>query len=64
MLLTTTNSIEGKEITFYLGIVTSHVYAKLLETKGLTFKESLTMKKAYEKGEVNIETERNSRYRY
>jgi uncharacterized protein YbjQ (UPF0145 family) len=54
MLLTTTNSIEGKEITFYLGIVTSHVYTKLIETKGLTFKESFTMK-VYENGEVNIE---------
>ncbi len=55
MILTTTNTIEGKDISKYIDIVTSHVYSKLYDTKGLSFKESLSMTKAYEKGEQNIE---------
>ena len=55
MIITTTNSIQGKEITSYIDIVTSHTYSKIYDTKGLSFKESLSSSKAYEKGEQNIE---------
>lgn len=55
MIVTTTNSIQGKEITSYLNIVTSNVYSKLYETKGLSFKESIGGTKGFEKGEQNIE---------
>lgn len=55
MIITTTNSIDGKEITSYKDIVTAHVYSKLYETKGLSFKDTFTMTKAYEKGTVNVE---------
>jgi len=55
MIITTTNSIEGKDISRYLGIVTENMYVSLYNTKGLSFKESLSMRKAYQNGEENIE---------
>lgn len=55
MILTTTNSIQGKEITNYIGIVTGHKYVNTYSTKGLSFKEQLTMKKGLENAEKDLE---------
>lgn len=55
MILTTTNSIQGKEITNYIGIVTGHMYVNTYSTKGLSFKEQLTMKKGLENAEKDLE---------
>lgn len=55
MIITTTNSIEGKEITQYLGVLTGFIYAKIYDTKGLSFKDSFNMSKIYESGEDGID---------
>ena len=55
MIITTTNSIQGREITQYLGVITDFMYAKLFDTKGLSFKDSFSMSKVYKSGEEGID---------
>ncbi len=55
MILTTTNAIQGKEISQYVGIVTSNVYVNVYKSKGLSFKDSLSMIKGYENAEDGLE---------
>lgn len=54
MIITTTNSIQGKEITQYLSVITGFVYAKIYDTKGLSFRDSLNSEKIYKSGEDGI----------
>lgn len=56
MLITTTNSIQGKEITHYIGIVTDHKYVNIYKSKGLSFKDSLSAIKGYENAEKELES--------
>lgn len=55
MIITTTNSIQGKEITNYLGIVTDHKYVNIYSSKGLSFKESLSAINGYANAEKELE---------
>jgi uncharacterized protein YbjQ (UPF0145 family) len=53
MILTTTNKIEGKTVTKYLGIVSSTTYSSNHATKDMSFKDMFKQEKytqAYEKG--------------
>ncbi|AWH74988.1 hypothetical protein DCS32_12695 [Dokdonia sp. Dokd-P16] len=54
MITTTTNSIQGREVIEYLSIITSFVYAKIYDTKGLSFRDSLDSEKIYKSGEDGI----------
>lgn len=62
MILTTTNSIQGKEITNYIGIVTDNMYVNIYSAKGLSFKDSLSMKKGYENAEKELEDAKNEAF--
>ncbi|AEE20906.1 uncharacterized protein YbjQ (UPF0145 family) [Dokdonia sp. Hel_I_63] len=55
MIITTTNSIQGREITQYLGVITDFIYAKIYNTKGLSFRDSLNSDKIYESSEEGID---------
>ncbi|WP_298324369.1 YbjQ family protein [uncultured Dokdonia sp.] len=55
MIITTTNSIQGREITQYLGVITDFIYAKIYDTKGLSFRDSLNRDKIYERSEEGID---------
>ncbi len=55
MILTTTNSIEGKKIDTYLGVVSGIQYTPTFSTKGMTFKEMFSSKKSYEQYEKLLE---------
>ena len=55
MILTTTNTIQGKEITNYVGIVTDTMYVNVYSAKGLSFKDSLSAKKGYQNAEQELE---------
>jgi len=54
MLLTTTNSIQNKEITQYLGIVTATIYVRYYKSK-MTFKDAFNSEKHYENYEEGLE---------
>lgn len=47
MILTTTNSIEGKTITNYLGIVSTVTYTATFSGAGMSFKDMFSSKKYY-----------------
>lgn len=55
MIITTTNALQGKEITNYIGIVTDHKYVNIYSSKGLSFKDSFSAKKGYENAEKELE---------
>lgn len=55
MIITTTNSIEGKTITKYMGIVTGTTYTASLDTKGLSFKDIFSSKATYANYEKSLE---------
>ena len=55
MVLTTTNSIEGKTISNYLGIVTGSTYASTMGAKGMSFKDMFSTKKTYAIYEKSLE---------
>lgn len=54
MILTTTNSIQGKEITQYLGIVTTTIYVRYHKSK-MSFKDAFNLEKSYENAEEGLE---------
>lgn len=55
MILTTTNNIEGKQISKYLGIVTGITYTPIYGGKGLSFKDMFSSTKYYESYEISLE---------
>lgn len=55
MILTTTNNIEGKVISKYLGIVTGITYTPIYGGKGMTFKDMFSTAKYYESHEKGLE---------
>lgn len=55
MVLTTTNSIEGKTISNYLGIVTGTKYTATISHKGMSFKDMFNSSKTYEAYERSLE---------
>jgi len=55
MILTTTNTIEGKTISNYLGIVAGTKYTSTYGTKGMSFKDMFSSKKTYEIYEKSLE---------
>lgn len=55
MILTTTNSIEGKTISNYLGIVTGTKYTATISHKGMSFKDMFSSQKTYEAYEKSLE---------
>ncbi|TVZ50990.1 heavy metal-binding domain-containing protein [Dokdonia sp. Hel_I_53] len=55
MLLTTTNSIQGKLINNYIGIITATVYVKPNTSKGMSFMDHFKTEKIYENAEEGIE---------
>ncbi|TMM57983.1 YbjQ family protein [Maribacter algarum] len=54
MILTTTNTIEGKSVSKYLGIVTGTTYVTYEMTK-MSFKDMFKQKKYYEAYEKGLE---------
>jgi len=55
MILTTTNSVEGKQVTNYLGIVTGNTYVVNYGTKGLSFKDMFKSQNYYDNYEKGLE---------
>ena len=55
MILTTTNNIEGKVISKYLGIVTGITYTPIYGGKGMTLKDMFSTAKYYESYEKGLE---------
>ena len=55
MILTTTDTIQGKEIHTYLGIVSATVYSGSYNSKGLSFRDKLNTEKTYESFENGLE---------
>ncbi|WP_299677918.1 heavy metal-binding domain-containing protein [uncultured Dokdonia sp.] len=55
MIITTTNSIDGKEVTNYLGIIVGTTYTSNHGTKGMTFKDIFNSKKYYENYESGLD---------
>lgn len=55
MVITTTNSIEGKPITKYLGIVTATTYTSSFNAKEISLKDIFNSKKTYEAYEKSLE---------
>ena len=55
MIITTTNTIEGKTITSYLGIVTGTHYSAGFDGKGMSFKDYFSSKKYYNAYEKALE---------
>lgn len=62
MILTTTNSISGKEISNYLGIIMGTTYASNYATKGMSFKDIFNSKKYYENYENGLEAAKESAF--
>jgi len=62
MIITTTNSIEGKAISNYLGIVTGTTYTSTFGSKGMTFKDMFSSKKTYEVYEKSLEEAKESAF--
>tara|TARA_R110002051_G_scaffold189613_1_gene258810 strand:+ start:19851 stop:20168 length:318 start_codon:yes stop_codon:yes gene_type:complete len=54
MILTTTNSIEGKTITHYLGIVSDISYTATFSGAGMSLKDMFSSKKYYAAYEKSI----------
>ncbi len=54
MILTTTTSLQGKEITQYLGIVTETLYVRYHQSK-MSFKDAFSTEKVYENLEEGLE---------
>ncbi|WP_299208521.1 heavy metal-binding domain-containing protein [uncultured Dokdonia sp.] len=55
MILTTTNSIDGKVVTNYLGIIVGTTYSSNFTSKGFSFKDMFNSKKYYENYEKSLE---------
>ncbi|NER19010.1 YbjQ family protein [Spongiivirga citrea] len=55
MILTTTNSIDGKTISNYLGVVTGTTYVVNYGTKGMSFKDMFNSSKYYANYENGLE---------
>ncbi len=56
MILTTTNSIEGKQVTKYLGIIVGTTYSSnYTATKGMSFKDMFSSQKYNENYERGLE---------
>ena len=55
MILTTTNSINGKTISNYLGIVSATTYASASTLKGMSFSDMFKQKKYYDAYEKAFE---------
>lgn len=63
MILTTTNSIEGKEVTNYLGVIIGTTYtSNTSSTKGMTFKDMFNSQKYYENYEQGLEAAKESAF--
>lgn len=62
MILTTTNNIEGKTITDYLGIVSDVTYTSTFSQKGLSFKDMFSSTKSYEAYEKSLETAKEAAF--
>jgi uncharacterized protein YbjQ (UPF0145 family) len=54
MILTTTNSIEGKTITNYLGIVSDVTYTTTFKGTGMSFKDMFSSEKLYASYEKSL----------
>lgn len=54
MILTTTNSIDGKQVTNYLGIIVGTTYTTNYGTKGMSFKDMFNSQKYYENDESGL----------
>lgn len=54
MILTTTNTIEGKTITHYLGIVSDVKYTATFSGAGMSFKDMFSSKKYYDAYEKSL----------
>lgn len=63
MTVTTTNSIEGKEVTSYLGVIIGTTYASNHATKGMSFKDIFNTKKYYENYEKGLEDAKESAFK-
>ncbi|RMB57646.1 YbjQ family protein [Dokdonia sinensis] len=55
MILSTTDTIQGKEIHTYLGLVSATIYTSSFKTKGLSFKDQFNSEKTYENYEKGLE---------
>ena len=63
MILTTTNSVDGKQITSYLGIIVGITYtSNTTATKGMSFKDMFSTKKYYENYEKGLEEAKESAF--
>jgi uncharacterized protein YbjQ (UPF0145 family) len=62
MILTTTNEIEGKSVTSYLGIVSATTYASSYTSKGMSFSDMFKSKKYYEAYEAALEDAKESAF--
>lgn len=62
MIITTTNSIEGKEVSNYLGVIMGTTYTSNHGTKGMTFKDIFNSKKYYENYENGLESAKESAF--
>lgn len=63
MIFTTTNSIDGKQVTNYLGIIIGTTYTSNTgATKGMSFKDMFNSKKYYENYEKGLEAAKESAF--
>ncbi|WP_299764842.1 heavy metal-binding domain-containing protein [uncultured Dokdonia sp.] len=63
MILTTTNSIDGKQITNYLGIIIGTTYtSNTSSSKGMSFKDMFNSTKYYENYEKGLEAAKESAF--
>lgn len=62
MILTTTNNIEGKTITNYLGIVSDVTYTATFSGAGMSFKDMFSSKKIYSAYEESLEAAKEAAF--
>jgi uncharacterized protein YbjQ (UPF0145 family) len=62
MIVTTTNTIEGKNIKEYLGIVSGVTYTSTFSAAGLSIKDIFKSKKYYEAYEEALNTAKASAF--